>query len=150
MSANGEVTIRIGSDEDLVPARAHARELAGDLGFTRTDATLIATAISEVARNILVYAGTGEVVLRPRSDTRRAGLVVEAKDQGPGIEDVQAALQEGFGTADGLGLGLPGARRIMDDFDIETGRGMGTTVRMTKWRERDELERLRSHRNGTG
>ena len=144
MSHNGDVRIAIASDEDVVPARAEGRALASELGFSRTDATLIATAISEIARNILVHAGSGEVRLRPAFEDRRAGVVVEASDRGPGIRDVEAALREGFGTKDGLGLGLPGVERIMDDFGIETALGRGTTVSMTKWRERDELERARA------
>ncbi len=146
MSVNGEVQIAIGSDEDLVPARAQGRALADSLGFSRTDATLIATAISEIARNILVHAGAGEVRLKPAREDRRSGVVVEASDEGPGIRDLEAALREGYGTKGGLGLGLPGARRIMDDFEIETAAGSGTIVRMTKWRPRDELERLRATR----
>jgi len=140
---NGEMTIAIASDEDVVPARAEGRALASELGFSKTDATLIATAISEIARNILVHAGSGRVKLQPAFEDRRYGVVVEANDSGPGIPDVTAALREGFGTKGGLGLGLPGAHRIMDDFEIETAVGRGTTVRMTKWRGRDELERLR-------
>ena|SRR5215218_283286 len=147
MSTDGEMTIAIASDADVVPARAEGRALAGQLGFSRTDATLIATAISEVARNILVHAGSGEVKLQPAYEDRRYGVVVEAKDHGPGITDVDAALREGYGTKNGLGLGLPGVHRIMDDFEIETAVGEGTTVRMTKWRPRDELERLRARQS---
>jgi serine/threonine-protein kinase RsbT len=80
----------------------------------------------------------------------RYGLVVIARDSGPGIPDVEAAMEEGYGTKGGLGLGLPGTRRIMDDFDIESAVGRGTTVTMRKWRVRDELERLREQRDGTG
>jgi serine/threonine-protein kinase RsbT len=143
-----EVEIPIASDADVVPARAEGRALADRLGFSRTDATLIATAISEIARNILVHAGRGQVLVRPVDEGHRCGVAVVAHDAGPGIRDVEAALQEGIGAGRGLGLGLPGARRIMDEFGIESQPGRGTTVRMTKWRERDELERLRAHRNG--
>ena len=146
MSANGEVRVAIGSDEDVVPARAEGRAMAGELGFSRTDATLIATAISEIARNILVHAGTGEVRLKPAMEHRRYGVEVVAADSGPGIQDVDAALREGYGTKGGLGLGLPGVNRIMDEFEIDTRVGRGTTVRMTKWRPRDELEVLRARR----
>jgi anti-sigma regulatory factor (Ser/Thr protein kinase) len=147
MSTDGEVQVRIASDEDLVPARAAARALADELGFSRTDATLIATAVSEIVRNILVHAGTGELLLKPARESRRYGVVAVARDSGPGIADVDAALREGYGTKNGLGLGLPGAERIMDDFAIDTANGRGTTVRMTKWRQRDELERLRARRD---
>ena len=146
MRSNGEVTFEIVSDEDVVPARAEGRALATELGFSRTDATLIATAISEVARNILVHAGTGEVRLQPVYEDRRYGVVVVARDSGPGIRDVEAALREGYGTKDGLGLGLPGVNRLMDEFHIDTAVGRGTTVNMTKWRQRDDLERLRAKR----
>jgi serine/threonine-protein kinase RsbT len=141
-----EVRVAIGSDEDLVPARAQARALAERLGFSRTDATLIATAISEIARNIVVHVGHGEIELRPVEEESRSGLVVIARDDGPGIRNVEAALRDGYAGRGGLGLGLPGARRLMDDFDVVSPPGLGTTVTMTKWRRRDELERLRERR----
>jgi len=141
-----DVRVRIGADEDLVSARAQARALADQLGFSRTDATLIATAISEIARNIVVHVGQGEIVLRAMEDDRRRGLAVIAEDAGPGIRDVQEALRDGYAGRAGLGLGLPGARRLMDEFDIDSEVGRGTTVTMTKWRIRDELELLRERR----
>jgi serine/threonine-protein kinase RsbT len=141
-----EVCVAIGADEDLVPARAQARALADRLGFSRTDATLIATAISEIARNIVVHVGEGEIVLRAVEEEFRHGLVVIAHDAGPGIRDVEAALRDGYAGQRGLGLGLPGARRLMDEFDIVSQPGRGTTVTMTKWRIRDELELLRERR----
>jgi serine/threonine-protein kinase RsbT len=143
-----EVRFDIRADEDLVPARAQARALAERLGFSRTDATLIATAISEIARNIVVHVGQGEIMLRPVEDVSRCGLVVIAHDAGPGIRDVEAVLRDGYAGQGGLGLGLPGARRLMDDFDITSQPGRGTTVTMTKWRIRDELELLRERRRG--
>jgi|ERR671923_562061 serine/threonine-protein kinase RsbT len=139
-----EVQIDIASDEDLVAVRAQARALADELGFRRIDATEIATAISEVTRNIIVHVGNGEVVLKSAEDDHRRGMVVIARDCGGGIGDVEAAMREGYGTGPGLGLGLPGARRLMDEFDIESAPGEGTTVTMKKWRNRDELERLGS------
>jgi anti-sigma regulatory factor (Ser/Thr protein kinase) len=141
-----EVRVAIAADEDLVPARAQARALAEQLGFSRTDATLIATAISEIARNIVMHVGQGEIVLRSVEQQSRHGLVVIAQDAGPGIRDVDAALRDGYAGQRGLGLGLPGARRLMDDFDIVSQPGRGTTVTMTKWRIRDELELLRERR----
>lgn len=143
-----EIRIPIGEDADLIPARAEGRGLAQRQGFSRTDATLIATAISEIARNIIVHAGRGEIVLRAVEDGHRTGLIVVAQDEGPGIEDVQAAVRDGYATGGGLGLGLPGARRLMDEFEIRSSPGTGTTVTMTKWRIRDELERLRERRRG--
>jgi serine/threonine-protein kinase RsbT len=141
-----EVVVEIDSDEDLVPARAEARALALRLGFSRTDATLIATAISEIARNIVVHVGRGSILMRPLYQDHRYGLVVIATDDGPGIRDVEAALAEGNPSRGGLGLGLPGARRLMDEFEVVCGPEQGTTVTMTKWRMRDELERLRERR----
>jgi serine/threonine-protein kinase RsbT len=150
MPADGEVRVQIDGDDDVVPARAEGRALATRLGFSPTDATLIATAISEIARNILVHAGTGQLVLRAAEEERRCGVLIEATDSGPGIRDVDLALTEGYGTKGGLGLGLPGAQRIMDEFRIQTAPGRGTTVFMTKWRDRDDLERLRLKRAPAG
>lgn len=141
-----EVRVAIESDADLVKARAEGRAMAERLGFPRPDPTLIATAISEIARNIVVHVGQGEIVLRCMNDERRRGLVVIAHDTGPGIRDVEAALRDGYAGRAGLGLGLPGARRLMDEFEIVSEPERGTTVTMTKWRIRDELELLRERR----
>jgi serine/threonine-protein kinase RsbT len=141
-----EIRVPIDSDSDMVPARAQGRALATQLGFSRTDATLIATAISEIARNIVVHVGRGEIVLQPLYEDERYGLVVVAEDAGPGIKDIDAALDHGFASGGGLGLGLPGARRLMDEFEIASEPGKGTKVTMKKWRIRDELERLRERR----
>ena len=136
-----DVRVRIAADADIVEARGAGRALAARLGFSRTDATLIATAISEIGRNILAHAGRGEVSIAATTDAHLLGIEVVARDRGPGIADVDRALSEGY--ASGNGLGLPGAKRLMDEFSIETEVGRGTTVTMCKWRERDELERLR-------
>jgi serine/threonine-protein kinase RsbT len=127
-----EVRIRMTSDADIVKARQAARELASRVGFTRTDLTLIATAVSEVARNIVRFAGPGEIIVELLDQPRR-GVHVVARDTGPGIEDVGLALKDGYSTYHGLGLGLPGARRLMDEFAIVSELGRGTTVTMTKW-----------------
>jgi serine/threonine-protein kinase RsbT len=142
-----EVRIAIAADADLIPARAEGRALAERQGFSRTDATLIATAISEVARNIVVHVGRGEIVLRALDERARCGVLVLARDDGPGIWDVERAIQ-GFtdSSGPGLGLGLPGARRLMDEFELDSQPGTGTTVKMIKWRSRDELELLRERR----
>ncbi len=140
-----EVRVAITSDEDLVTARAQGRALAEQLGFPRPDPTLIATAISEIARNIVVHVGRGEIILRPVQDTNRYGLRVIAIDEGSGIRNVEAALRDDYSGRGGLGLGIPGARRLMDDFTIESDAD-GTTVTMTKWRFRDELARRREER----
>jgi serine/threonine-protein kinase RsbT len=128
------VRVAIASDSDVVTARQAARQMGGELGFSSTDLTLLATAISEVARNITTYAGTGEVALRVLRDRGREGIEVLASDDGPGIADVELALQDGYTTGNGLGLGLPGARRLVDEFDLETRPGEGTRVRLVKWR----------------
>ena len=141
-----EVRISITSDADLVAARAEGRAMAERLGFPRPDPTLIATAISEVARNIVVHVGGGEIVLRPFQEADRYGLVVIASDEGPGIRDVEAVLRDEYSGRGGLGLGLPGARRLMDDFEVTSEADIGTTVTMKKWRYRDELARLREER----
>ena len=145
-----EIRVHIACDADLVPARAEGRALAERLGFSRTDATLIATAISEIARNIVVHVGEGDILMRPVYDDTRYGLVVVARDEGVGIRDLDSALAPGYASRGGLGIGLPGARRLMDEFEIETERDCGTTITMTKWRFRDELERLRERRGGRG
>jgi serine/threonine-protein kinase RsbT len=143
---DGEVRIPISTDADLVPARAEGRALALSLGFSATDATLIATAISEIGRNIVVHVGTGEIVMQPVIEDRRNGLRVIARDQGAGIRDIEAALEFGYASRGGLGLGLPGARRLMDEFVVDSETDRGTIVTMTKWRTRDELELLREKR----
>jgi serine/threonine-protein kinase RsbT len=126
--------IAIESDADVVTARQRARQLAIGLEMPTTDQTLLATAISEVARNITAYAKRGEVSLELiRDDGGRRGIRVVARDDGPGIADVERALTDGYTTGGGLGLGLPGARRLVDEFDIQTAPGQGTTVTLVKW-----------------
>jgi serine/threonine-protein kinase RsbT len=127
------VRIPIRRDADIVAARKAARELAVRLGFTATELTMIATAVSEITRNIVRFAERGEVHLE-LIEQPRAGLRVVARDTGPGIPDVNRALTDGYSTYAGLGLGLPGARRLMDEFEVTTEAGRGTTVTMTKWR----------------
>ena len=124
----------INSDLDLVRAREKGRVLAGQLGFVQSDLTLVATAISELARNIVRYARRGEIVLRQAEDGGIPGIVIIARDEGPGIPDVSRAMEPGYSTAGGLGLGLPGVRRIMDKFEIVSEVGRGTVVTVTKWK----------------
>jgi serine/threonine-protein kinase RsbT len=128
-----EIRVAIRTDADVVTARQEARAMGSELGFSSTDLTLLATAISEVARNITTYAGEGEVALRVLHDSDREGIEVIASDEGPGIEDVERAMQDGFTTGTGLGLGLPGARRLVDEFDVRTQPGSGTQIRLVKW-----------------
>ncbi|HEV2201972.1 MAG TPA: anti-sigma regulatory factor [Bryobacteraceae bacterium] len=125
--------IAIASDADIVEARIAARALAAFVGFSEVDLVMIATAVSEVARNIIEYAKPGEVVLSVVHNGLRRGLEVIARDRGPGIADVSQAMQDGFSTARGLGLGLPGSRRLMDEFQVHSKIGQGTTVTMRKW-----------------
>lgn len=130
-----QVRIQIRGDPDIVQARKSARSLAADLDFSRTETTLIATAVSEIARNIVRFAGEGQMLLEELADPR-PGIRIVARDSGPGIADVEQALRDGYSTYHGLGLGLPGARRLMDEFHLTSERGRGTTVTMTKWRSR--------------
>ena len=123
----------IGSAADIVVARHEGRSLASGLGFTSSELTVIATAISEVARNIVEYAGRGEIRLSVCRRGNGPGVCVVAHDKGPGIPDVEKALRDGYSTHRGLGLGLPGARRLMDEFEIVSEIGVGTTVTMRKW-----------------
>lgn len=125
--------VPVESDLDLVKARAAGRTLAESAGFTPTEATLIATAISELARNIMIYAGRGEIVLRRMENGARRGVTIVARDEGPGIANVALAIESGYSTSGGLGLGLPGVRRIMDDFHVDSKVGGGTTVTASKW-----------------
>jgi serine/threonine-protein kinase RsbT len=129
-----EVRVQIEREADIVLARQAGRQLAAQLGFSSTDQTLIATAISEVARNIVVYAQHGEIVLNRADDAGRIGIQVVAIDQGPGIDNKEMAMRDGYSTKNSLGLGLPGARRLMDDFALDSEVGRGTTVTMTKWK----------------
>ncbi len=124
--------IPIAADPDIVAARGAVRELAARLRFGPTDLTVIATAVSEVCRNIVRFAGSGEIVVELLDEPRR-GIQIVARDAGPGIADVDRALGDGFSTYGGLGLGLPGVRRLMDEFAIASESGHGTTVTMTKW-----------------
>ncbi len=125
--------ILIHSDRDILLARQKGRAMGMLAGFVSTDLTLIATAISELARNILLYAREGEVELHLIQEDRRNGMVIIARDQGPGIHDVERAMQDGFSTSGGLGLGLPGVKRLMDSFELISVPGRGTTVQISKW-----------------
>ena len=130
-----EIQVRIRSDQDIVIARQKGRSLAAALNFTSGEATLIATAISELARNIVTYAKQGEIRLKAiNGGCARHGIQVVAHDEGPGIADLDQALRDGFSTSGSLGIGLPGVRRLVDEFHIESERRRGTTVTVTKWK----------------
>jgi serine/threonine-protein kinase RsbT len=129
-----EVRVPVTSDADVVAAREKGRELSAQLGFSSIDLTLIVTAISELARNILLYASEGEIVLRlDEDDGAKRGIIVVARDEGPGIPDLELAMRDSYSTGNGLGLGLPGARRLMDEFEIKSEVSKGTTIVMKKW-----------------
>jgi serine/threonine-protein kinase RsbT len=133
-ATDAETRVRVTRDADVVTARQKGREVAALVGFSRTDATLIATVISELARNIVQFAERGEIVVCPVEADGRKGVTVVARDVGPGIPDVPRALQDGYSSyRGGLGLGLPGSRRLMDESEIISETGKGTTVTMTKW-----------------
>jgi RNA polymerase sigma factor (sigma-70 family) len=129
-----EVRVRVHVDADVVQARKAARDAAAQVGFSTTERTIIATAVSELTRNIVRFADVGEVVIETLGEPR-PGLRISARDRGPGISDVDQALTEGYSTYRGLGLGLPGVRRLMDEFAIVSEVDHGTTVTMTKWLE---------------
>jgi serine/threonine-protein kinase RsbT len=133
--AVGEIRVAINSDQDIVSARQKGRAMAIELGFSSGDATLIATAISELARNIVSYARKGQITLKGVQGSSRVGILVIASDKGPGILDIRQALRDGFSTSGSLGLGLPGVRRLMDEFEITSQPNLGTTVAVKKWRQ---------------
>ncbi|HET9361121.1 MAG TPA: anti-sigma regulatory factor [Vicinamibacterales bacterium] len=128
-----EVRVRIQSSTDIVIARQQGRALAAQAGFSNSNLTIIATAISEVARNIVEYAKEGEVVLTLLNNAGSAGIKIVALDHGPGIADIATVMRDGYSTGKGLGIGLPGSRRLMDEFEIASEVGKGTTVTMKKW-----------------
>jgi serine/threonine-protein kinase RsbT len=128
-----ESRVAISSAADIVTARQKGRALATQLGFDGSDLTLIATAISEIARNIVAHAKSGEIRLTPLNQNGKYGILIVANDEGPGIPDVNRAMQYGYSTAKGLGVGLPGAKWLMDEFEIESKVGNGTKVTMRKW-----------------
>jgi RNA polymerase sigma factor (sigma-70 family) len=130
----GEVRIPIQADADVVTARKQGRELAAKAGFSATELTIIATAISEIARNIVMFADRGEMLVSLVGENSRQGVTVVARDAGPGIPDLDRAVQDGYSGYGGMGLGLPGSRRLMDEFEITSEVDKGTTVTMTKWR----------------
>jgi serine/threonine-protein kinase RsbT len=128
-----DTVVNINNPDDIVDARKAGHLLASELGFSLTDVTMIATAISEIARNITSYAGRGAVRVMVQDREGRKALVVRAEDEGPGIADIERAFEDGYSTGRGLGLGLPGARRLMDRLVIESTLGRGTVIEMWKW-----------------
>jgi len=129
-----DACVPIREDSDVVAARSAGRSVAEHGGFGGSDITMIATAISELARNILKYAREGEIVVEGVQQNGRAGVSVIARDEGPGIADVGQAMTDGFSTGAGLGHGLGGTRRLVDEFDLDTAPGRGTTVTVVRWK----------------
>jgi serine/threonine-protein kinase RsbT len=130
-----EVTVPIAQDRDIVTARQRGRAMASKIGFSSTDQISIATAISELSRNIVEYAREGEIVLSMvrAQENGQSGIQIVARDNGPGINDVGLAMKDGYSTSRSLGLGLPGTKRLMDEFEIDSKPGKGTRVTIRKW-----------------
>ncbi|MDM5214939.1 anti-sigma regulatory factor [Peribacillus sp. NJ4] len=125
--------VKIINEWDIVAARQLGRNVAKELGFGTVDQARITTAISELARNIYLYAGQGSVSIEKPNKNGKSGLKIIAEDKGPGIEDIRRVMEDGYTTSGGLGAGLPGVKRLMDDFDIESIPGEGTKIVATKW-----------------
>lgn len=136
---SGEVTI--GSEGDIVIARRTVREVAGHLGFSQTDVARVVTAASELARNVFRYAREGTMYWATKERDGRAGIEVKFVDHGPGIANLEMALTEGYTTGGGLGMGLPGAKRLVDEMEIDSVVGKGTTVTLRKWRRNEGSQR---------
>ncbi len=131
----GKVTeMKIENEKDIVTSRSCGRKLAADLGFSAVEQARITAAISELARNIYKYAGSGTICIRSEQDTRRVGIYITATDNGPGILNLQEAMLDGYTTGGGLGRGLPGVKRLMDNFDITSSATEGTRVEVAKYR----------------
>jgi serine/threonine-protein kinase RsbT len=131
-----DTRVPITGEDGIVVSRQRAREIAKQLGFGAVDQSRIATAVSELARNIVRYAtnSTGEVIIRELANAGRTGIEIVVADQGPGIEDLELAMRDGFTSGGGMGMGLPGTRRLMDELTIDSEVGRGTTVTIRKWR----------------
>lgn len=128
-----EAVMPLRTDVDVLKARKFGKELASELHFSSSERTIIATAISEIARNTVLYARSGAMHLKLIRNGVKRGLLIVASDEGPGIPDLKQAMQDGFTTSRGLGIGLPGAKRLMDEFDIVSEVGKGTVITMKKW-----------------
>ena len=136
MEYEQENQLSIIHENDLISVRKTLRVITGELGFSLIDTTRIVTAASELTRNILIYAGSGVMIWRKMDGNGRRGLELVFTDYGPGIDDVEVAMKTGFTTSKGLGLGLPGTKRLMDEMQIESRPGNGTTITVRKWQKR--------------
>ncbi|GKW46175.1 MULTISPECIES: anti-sigma regulatory factor [Planococcus] len=130
---SNQSSVEILTEWDIVAARQLGRNVAKELGFGTVDQARITTAISELARNIYLYAGQGRIEIQQLTENGLKGILIIAADQGPGIPDIRKVMEDGFSTSGGLGAGLPGVKRLMDEFRIETIPGEGTDIRATKW-----------------
>ncbi|MBM7692472.1 serine/threonine-protein kinase RsbT [Peribacillus deserti] len=128
--------VKIQQELDIVMARQKGREMSKLIGFGAVDQARITTAVSELARNIYLYAGTGEITFEPIEENNKIGVKISAIDKGPGIEDIKKALEDGYTTSGGLGAGVPGVKRLMDEFFIDSTVGVGTTVIVKKWHKK--------------
>jgi serine/threonine-protein kinase RsbT len=137
-AVSAEQVLPVVTPNDIIVVRRAGRELAEKLGFSGTDVTLVATAISEVLRNIVEHAGGGTVTLAIVRERGREGILVIADDGGPGIEDLELAMSDGWSSNGSMGMGLPGARRLVDEFHLRSAPGEGTTIRMVKWAPQPE------------
>ncbi|AGL00189.1 anti-sigma regulatory factor [Desulfoscipio gibsoniae] len=133
MESMQEINVYLKNDFDIVAARQAVRNVSKSMGFGLVDQTRITTAISELARNIVLYAGEGSIYLRVINNGLRKGIEILASDDGPGIVDIKLAMQDGYTTSRGLGTGLPGTKRLMDEFSIKSSLGEGTQVIVRKW-----------------
>jgi len=128
-----ERVLKVQKDLDVIYIREVGREVSAEIGFGVLDQTRITTAISELARNVIVHADCGLVVIKKIQTGDKIGIVIICKDEGPGIEDIDKALKEGYTSSGGLGIGMAGARRLMDEFHVESIPEKGTTVVVKKW-----------------
>lgn len=125
--------VDVTTEADIIKARLKAKVIAESIGFNYMDQARIATAVSELARNAFQYAGKGKITIRPTTKLARKGIEIVAEDHGPGIENLELALKGGHSTSTGLGMGLSGTKRLMDEFDIQTIIGKGTVITIKKW-----------------
>lgn len=126
-------TVDIYTEWDIVAARQLGREKAKEIGFGTVDQARITTAISELARNIYLYAGEGKIEINRITENDKNGISIIASDEGPGIADLRRVMNDGYTTSGGLGAGMPGVRRLMDDFNLQSELGVGTTITVVKW-----------------
>jgi serine/threonine-protein kinase RsbT len=132
-SNNAEMHLRVAAAADIVMARERVRAIAARTGFSVCDSTLITAAVSEISRNIVEHATQGELTITVVFKGAKTGIRIVVADRGPGIADIAQAMKDGYSSRHGMGIGLPGAKRLMDDFEITSNVGVGTTIVMTKW-----------------